>query len=102
MLSKLQGRVRSRAVAEHEVLASPRMRVGDGDIVVVARRNFEICVDANQSNRILKNMASFDVVKVGAGVDVTVVELRGWMSDVTADVVVAGNGMYVRKISEIL
>jgi hypothetical protein len=79
------------------------MRVRDGDIVVVARRNFEICVDANQSNGILKNMASFDVVKVGTGVDVTVVELRGWMSNVAADaVVVAVNGMNVQNISEIL
>jgi hypothetical protein len=34
-----QGRDSNGAVAEHEVITSPRMRVGDGNIAGVARRN---------------------------------------------------------------
>jgi hypothetical protein len=57
------------------------MRVGDGNIAGVARRNFEICVDTNGSFAISNKIGSVDVVKVGAGVDETVVMLRGRISE---------------------
>ena len=64
------------------------MRVGDGNIAGVARRNFEICVDTNGSTAIINYNASVDVVKVGADVDETIVTLRRMISEVTVVVVV--------------
>jgi hypothetical protein len=57
------------------------MRVGDGNIAGVARRNFEICVDGNGSRSISNFIAAVDVVKVGTDVDETVVTLRGGISE---------------------
>ncbi len=76
MVGEVQGSASNSAVAEHEARTSPRMRVGDGNIASVARSDFEICVDTNARRSISNRMASVDVVKVGAGVDETVVTLR--------------------------
>ncbi len=77
MVEHVQGRASDGAVAEHEATTSPRMRVREGNITGIARRNFEICVDANESSSVSDDVASIDVVKMGADVDETVVTLRG-------------------------
>ena len=71
-----------RPVAEHEAIASPRMRIGNFNVVGIARSNFEPGVNINKSLAILnerkqKKTAIIDVVSVCDRVNVSVVALRG-------------------------
>ena len=66
-----------RTVAEHEVITSPRMRIGNFNVAGIARSNFEPGVNINKSMAISNIIATIDVVSVCDGVNVPVVALRG-------------------------
>ena len=66
-----------RTVAEHEVITSPRMRIGNFNVAGIARSNFEPGVNINESTAISNYIATIDVVSVCDRVNVCVVALRG-------------------------
>ncbi len=72
-----QGSGSPRTVAEHEVMTSQRMRIGNFNVAGIARSNFEPGVNINQSLAILHQIAPIDVVSVCDRVNISVVGLRG-------------------------
>ncbi len=71
------GRVSPRAVAEYQAQTSPPMRVRHFNIAGVAWSNFKPDINANGRIAILNDIWSIDVVNVGAGIHIAVVELKG-------------------------
>ena len=76
-LDDAKGRVRRRAVAEYQAHTSPRMRVRNFNIAGVAWSNVKLGININRRIAIINFIPSIDVVKVGAGVDEALVELKG-------------------------
>ena len=72
-----QGRPSLRAVAEYQAPTSPRMRVRHFNIAGVAWSNFKPDITANGRIAILNDIRSIDVVNLGAGIHIAVVELKG-------------------------
>ncbi len=72
----MQGRPSRRAVAEYQVMTSPRMRVRHFNIAGVAWSNFKPGIDINGRTSILNDSLSIDVMNVGAGVDEALIELQ--------------------------
>ncbi len=68
-LSDVQGRGSPRAVAEYQVITSPRMRVRHFNIAGVAWSNFKPGINVNGRTAIFIDSLSIDVVNVGAGAD---------------------------------
>ena len=73
----MPGTASRRAVAEYQAPTSPRMRVRHFNIAGVAWSNFKPGINTNGRTAISNVSLSIDVVKVGAGVDEAVVELKG-------------------------
>ena len=73
---EVQGRPSIRAVAEYQVITSPRMRVRHFNIAGVAWSNFKPGINTNGRTAILNESLSIDVVNVSAGVDKALVDLR--------------------------
>ena len=71
----MQGRVSRRAVAEYQVITSPRMRVRHFNIAGVAWSNFKPGINTNGRTAILNAIQSIDAVDMSAGVDEALVEL---------------------------
>ena len=76
-LGDAQGRVSRRAVAEYQAPTSPRMRVRHFNIAGVAWSNFKPAINTNRRKSIFNEIPSIDVVNVGAGIHIAVVELKG-------------------------
>ena len=75
MVGDAQGRGSHRAVAEYQVITSPRMRVRHFNIAGVAWSNFKPGINNNGRFAIINISLSIDVVNVGAGVDEALVAL---------------------------
>jgi hypothetical protein len=71
----VQGGVSHRAVAEYQVITSPRMRVRHFNIAGVAWSNFKPGNNVNGRTAIRNGSLSIDVVNVGADVDEALVAL---------------------------
>ena len=69
--------MRRRAVAEYQAHTSPRMRVRNFNIAGVAWSNVKLGININRRIAIINFIPSIDVVKVGAGIHIAVVELKG-------------------------
>ena len=70
------GRGSPRAVAEYQVITSPRMRIRHFNIAGIAWSNFKLGIDINGRTAIFNDSLSIDVVNVSAGVDEAIVDLR--------------------------
>ena len=77
VLDHAEGSRSRRAVAEHDLEGSPRMRARNLDVAGVAWSNFEPGVDVNGSFSILNDVAAIDVVDVCDSVNVAAVKLIG-------------------------
>ncbi len=74
-LGDAQGRGSHLAVAEYQVLTSPRMRVRHFNIAAVAWSNFKPGINTNGRTAILNFSLPIDVTNVSAGVDEALVAL---------------------------
>ncbi len=72
-----QNRASCRAVAEYQAPTSPRMRVRHFNIAGVAWSNFKPVINTNGHSAIMNDIPSIDVANVGAGIHISVVELKG-------------------------
>jgi hypothetical protein len=74
-LGDVEGGASNLAVAEHQAVAAPRVRIGNLNVVSIARGNFEVLEEVNELVAVSDLHEAVDVVEVGADVDVAFVFL---------------------------